>query len=136
MIHEELKLKAKWWINYLYNEGVIEFDDAHINAYAKGTMLPHYAEIRKDVEAEYQLTTEKLPYYDVKETIDAAIKEFATEANCEMLALPTALYDLNDAYNKVEENYDLSVLGKDAQRKFQEVGKTLTEICITSDLKL
>lgn len=87
-------------IDYLYNEGVVDYDDKHICAMAKGEMPINYRELIKaiiynygtDCECEagqmlrnyYNLSKkhgESIP--EVEEAIKSAIKRFAEDANCE-----------------------------------------------------
>ena len=120
IIAESIKSSLPWWdvdekaenfakidewayntIDYLYNEGVVAYDDRNLCAMAKGEAPIDYKDIIKvilhnyttDCECEagqmlrnyYKLSKkygESIP--EVEEAIKSAIKRFAEDANCEM----------------------------------------------------
>lgn len=45
-----------------------------------------------------------------------------------------ALYDLNEAYNNLDENFDKSDMGEEWNAKFKEVGRLIDQLCIEHDV--
>ena len=100
---QDIKTATTAFIDYMYNEGVIAYDDKHLACYAKGYQKPDYKDICKGIvgdrvnplsPASLSMVTTLL--YDlgeeadvemVKASIDEAIKDFAKKGNCELLSI-------------------------------------------------
>lgn len=92
---------AEAWIDYMYNEGVIDYDDRHLVEYSKNKKTPDFKDIVKGILDEYssKITEEtknvlnkylkdKNPKKNspVEHAILAAIEKFVEEGNCEEMA--------------------------------------------------
>ena len=51
-----------------------------------------------------------------------------------MNTLEDKLYDLNDQWNDIYENEDIASMGEEWKKKFEHVGRLITELCIESDV--
>ena len=86
------------WIDYIYNEGVIAYDDRHLVAYKDGKLKPDFKEIVNGVLSSYKnidnTTQIVLRKYlkngapkdkesSVEKAIMAAIRRFVEYSNCE-----------------------------------------------------
>ena len=99
---QDIKTATTAFIDYMYNEGVIAYDDKHLACYAKGYQKPDYKDICEGIvgdrlnplsPASLEMIATLL--YDfgeegvdiVKASIDEAIKDFAEKGNCELLSI-------------------------------------------------
>lgn len=102
-VFTEIMKYAEGWIDYIYNEGVIDYDDQHLVDYNKGKKKPDFKEIVKGILDEYSkdldnTTSIVLNKYlkdggpkdgkqsAVENAILAAIEKFVEEGNCEECA--------------------------------------------------
>ena len=99
-VFNEIAEYAEAWIDYMYNEGVIDYDDKHLVKYNKDKN-PNFKEIVEGILDEYskeisQKTKQVLEKYlkegnpkkdpfshPVEHAILAAIEKFVEEGNCE-----------------------------------------------------
>ena len=102
-IAKDIKSATTAFIDYMYNEGVVAYNDSHLSAYAKGYQKPDYKDICGQIIRDTcnplcpnSLSMVTTLLYDlgeetdteiVKASIDEAIKEFAEKANCHLLAI-------------------------------------------------
>lgn len=52
-VFTEIMKYADGWIDYIYNEGVIDYDDQHLVDYSKGKKKPNFKEIVEGILNEY-----------------------------------------------------------------------------------
>lgn len=101
-IFEEINAAVYSWIDYMYNEGVVDYDDAHLVEYTDKKKTPNFNDIVKGVLDEYKsklsnTTIIVLHNYlkngapkdktsAVENAISAAISKFVDDSNCRNFA--------------------------------------------------
>ena len=76
------------WIDYMYNEGVIDYDDRHLVYYKDRKKDPDYKDIVKGVLSDHEdtLTAEEKSLLNsdkINDIILKVIDKFVDDANCE-----------------------------------------------------
>ena len=101
-IAKDIKVATIAFVDYLYNEGVVAYDDRHLCLYANGTKTIDYVDVCRNIihdkcdplsPTSLEMVTNLTYGLDehgcdvVKASIDEAIKEFVKKGNCEMLVV-------------------------------------------------
>lgn len=92
-IAKDIKSATTAFIDHMYNEGVVKYDDNHLSAYASGRQKPDYKDICRNIISDsinplssFSLEKVTTLLYDlgeegvdvVKASIDEAVQEFLT----------------------------------------------------------
>jgi len=85
---DTIQEKIYSWIDYMYNEGVVDYDDRHLVYYKDRKKEPDYKDIVKGVLSDYEdtLTAEEKSLLNsdkINDIILKAIDKFVDDANCE-----------------------------------------------------
>ena len=85
---DTIQEKIYSWIDYMYNEGVGDYDDRHLVYYKDRKKEPDYKDIVKGVLSDYEdtLTAEEKSLLNsdkINDIILKSIDKFVDDANCE-----------------------------------------------------
>ena len=85
---DTIQEKIYSWIDYMYNEGVVDYDDRHLVYYKDRKKEPDYKDIIKGVLSDHEdtLTAEEKSLLNsdkINDIILKTIDKFVDDANCE-----------------------------------------------------
>ena len=85
---DTIQEKIYSWIDYMYNEGVVDYDDRHLVYYKDRKKEPDYKDIVKGVLSDHEdtLTAEEKSLLNsdkINDIILKTIDKFVDDANCE-----------------------------------------------------